>query len=737
MKKMQSIIRILYITAFLLLGSVFFPFSHICKNPGKTVYCLADVSRSITPENLKNEEEIINRFQLQARETKAVFKIITFAESPSPPKEYFSPVTPTDANRTNPESALLRAAEFARYDTLPEILLISDGGENIGDLCHAARRFRLPISVIPLPPTPTPEVSIAQFKVPFSVRRWEPFYVIVTIFSNTETKARLSLYENETLIDEKAVPVQVGKSEHTFFCRSESSHKSLWKITLNSDDDTIVENNAISAVTEILPPNHLLFVSLEPSELSLFIEMLNKSGFTSTVISPEEFPENTDSLKSFDIIFLSDIPAESLNPRQFRTLDDNVRNRGSALFVTGGPHSFAVGQYAGSDLESILPVRADYTPDQSDGNSAICFLIDRSGSTKGEKLRYAKSALTEALRLLSGKDRMGVIAFDQSPEVILPLQYALITPTVRHAVENISSGGGTDITPAIRKAEELLNNTSMKKKHIILLSDGISSPIDDKELIDDLRREKITLSIILSDDSPQKNILRSLAEETEGRFYQSTNPSSIPRLFINETERIRLAAIEETEAVPVKILNNDLTALLPTPLPPLKGYMRTEAKNGSNLLLAMPDHRPLLVQRRLGLGSVTVWTSDITPRWSAAWLSSDEAPLFWSALLRRAEKALPQPFAPVIESSPEYYPSAGGEDFLKKISEITNGQFNPTPEDFFKNRHRTSIRLSSRRFFLFAAFFLFLTASLLDRLSQRRNEHHTPSPPNSRFWDSR
>ncbi|MDO4746702.1 MAG: TIM barrel protein, partial [Bacillota bacterium] len=124
--------------------------------------------------------------------------------------------------------------------------------------------------------------------------------------------------------------------------------------------------------------------------------------------------------KNVDIVFLSDIPATALSKPQFRTLDDFVRNRGGALFLSGGIRSFASGEYPGSDLESILPVRSDYTPDRNEGGTAICFLIDRSGSMKGEKLSFAKSAVTEAMTLLSGKDRVGIIAFDQNPEVVVP-----------------------------------------------------------------------------------------------------------------------------------------------------------------------------------------------------------------------------------------------------------------------------------------------------------------------------
>lgn len=731
MKRICPTARIIYFLAFLLLGLSFLPISCDKKKTAKTVYCLADVSRSISPETLKREKLIIDRFAQEARKTKTTFRIFSFAGSPSLPQKVFNPVRPIDSDMTNPESALRAAAKLAVHDHLPEILLISDGGENEGNVLQTARQLRIPISTVHLPLPAEPEISLNRLDVPFSVRQGEPFFVTGTISSNTEAKVHLLLFENEKQIDEMDILLQPGETPFLFESQTEQRNV-VCKVTLETISDTDHENNVLSAIIEVRPTQRLLFITLDPLEISPFAESLSRYRNNITILHPNEFTENFDSLGKYDAIFLTDIPATSLSPPQIELLDDYVRNGGGALFLTGGTRSFANGEYGDSDLELILPVRSDYTADQDGAETAICFLIDRSGSMKGEKLNYAKSAVIEALNLLSGRDRTGVIVFDQAPQVIVPLQYALISPAMRQAVEKISSGGGTDIESAVREAESLLETASNARKFIILLSDGISSPIDSDGLIQVLRREKITLTAILSDENPQEMTLRRLAEKTGGVFYRSISPSSIPRLFVNETRRIRQGAIEEAESIPVKLCENGLTSGLPTPLPPLKGYVRTEAKDESEVLLAMPDTRPLLARWRLGLGTVTVWTSDITPRWYADWLSVGDTAPFWSGLIRQSVRAFPRSTAPVIGYPAERALPTEGEHFLERVAEISGGQTNPTPEEFFKNQSITSVHVSARRTFIFSAFLLFLFASLADSFLRVPNQRSRDPFLNSR-----
>ena len=63
MKKIHLITRILFVAAFFMLGLAFLPFTYPRNRSAKIIFCLADVSRSISTDNLNREEEIINRLR--------------------------------------------------------------------------------------------------------------------------------------------------------------------------------------------------------------------------------------------------------------------------------------------------------------------------------------------------------------------------------------------------------------------------------------------------------------------------------------------------------------------------------------------------------------------------------------------------------------------------------------------------------------------------------------------------
>jgi hypothetical protein len=80
--------------------------------------------------------------------------------------------------------------------------------------------------------------------------------------------------------------------------------------------------------------------------------------------------------------------------------------------------------------------------------------------------------------------------------------------------------------------------------------------------------------------------------------------------------------------------------------PPLGGYTVTRPRPRAELLLAAPNGAPLLARWQVGLGQVAAWTSDVEPRWSAAWMRWPPFAKFWAqvtrgAMRRRAANHLP------------------------------------------------------------------------------------------------
>ena len=104
----------------------------------------------------------------------------------------------------------------------------------------------------------------------------------------------------------------------------------------------------------------------------------------------------------------------------------------------------------------------------------IVFVLDRSGSMRGEKLNQAKSALEYCLENLNSRDRFNIIEFS---DAVRAFQNDLVNAGSHRRdglqyVNRITSGGGTNLHDALRHAIAMDWNES-RPRSIILLTDGL------------------------------------------------------------------------------------------------------------------------------------------------------------------------------------------------------------------------------------------------------------------------
>ncbi|MGI5830910.1 MAG: VWA domain-containing protein [Thermoguttaceae bacterium] len=712
MARFRRVILIINLAGFLLLVLAFFGISFRGKSPRKEVLCLVDDSPTLSAEAREKENELLRKFRNEARKAHVKFRTVRF----SIPVVHAPDLSPADSAATTPveyePAALLDdAAERLLYAPLPEILLLTENHQS-DTAVEVARKNRIPISVIPLPRVTSPDSSVSELKVPYKVHAEEPFRVVIRLRSNHSTEGELILAQNGAPVTVKKIALEPGETEVARELKIDTPQRTEWCVTFNTAADAVAENNRLSAVTEVTEKPRLLFATLDPSEIASFTQRLEHYGHSVLRISPDRLPEDANTLNDFSVLFLSDIPLSDLNEPKIAAIENYVRG-GGGLFLTGGLRAFALGNYNNSSLEAILPVRSDYGPDKEKTDTAVFFVVDRSGSMKGEKFEYAKAAIHAALENLSGQDHTAVILFDRQPETVVPPQYAIDTERIQEQIATLSSGGGTDVGRAVSYTFDLLRETEAGRKHIVLFSDGISPDFDVPKLTESMRREKITLTAVELGESLSDEKLKRLAEGTGGIFHLCAEAADLPRLFSEEIERVRLPAIEESEKIPEKKVFDQSTNALPNPIPPLRGYVRTMPKEEALVLLAMPDGRPLLSTWRLGLGSVTVWTSDITGRWSADWLSDSGTGRFWSELIRVCEEAPSRLCAPTFGPPPEKELRLDEEGDLRRLAEVTGGIFDPDAEHFFSRASTTSMRVPARRLFTLGAFLLFLAGEFL------------------------
>ena len=103
----------------------------------------------------------------------------------------------------------------------------------------------------------------------------------------------------------------------------------------------------------------------------------------------------------------------------------------------------------------------------------IIFILDSSGSMRGEKIKQARQALLFCLQNLNPKDKFNLIDFDDQIRLFSDTLVSANPPQVKRArnfVEQIEADGGTNIGEALRAG---LSNFGEGLNYLIFLTDGL------------------------------------------------------------------------------------------------------------------------------------------------------------------------------------------------------------------------------------------------------------------------
>ncbi len=183
-------------------------------------------------------------------------------------------------------------------------------------------------------------------------------------------------------------------------------------------------------------------------------------------------------------------------------------------------------------------------------------------------------------------------------------------------------------------------------KHVIVISDGDPTP-PTRAVINQLATNKITVTAVLcaahGNDPGAISMMRDLATKTKGRFYNVTNPKSLPRIYQKEARIISRPLIFEQANpwTPVLRYSTEPVSRIPAALPPITGFVQTSLKDSelveTPIVSPVPQSgevNPILSHWNYGLGRSVAFTSDAGRRWATAWPSWDSYAAFWSQVVR-------------------------------------------------------------------------------------------------------
>jgi Ca-activated chloride channel homolog len=635
-----------------------------------TVY-MVDVSESIPDEALKDAHDEIEK-ALREKPKDALLRVITFARRPRAVEIAEGAVTFPEIARhdiafstgggdeskgkrtglggaSDIQSALKLAYGLFPSGYVRRAVLISDGVETDGDVMAESRRAkdfgvriftRAPKRAVPA------EIAIRDLRVPDRVRVGETFALHAQVFSSRAQKARLTLKQGEAingLDGVREVDLKAGENDVPFKSVVRVAGEVTYSVELSGGgagaapfEDRFKENNRYSVTVAVPGRPTVLYVEGNTSRASYLSSALSAQEFDVDVRGPREAPQSVRELERYDMMILSDAPAESMSLTQQDAIEQYVRDVGGGFVFAGGENGFGLGGWAHSTLERILPVRMDAEKKRDEPQVAMVLVIDRSGSMSGIPLDMAKAAARATADTLSAEDMLEVIAFDSQPTRVVRLTAAKHRARIQSDIGRIEPGGGTEIFSALDAAYQTLTATRAKRKHVILLTDGQAPNQGIRDLVSGMAAEGITVSSVGLGAGVDEALLRGISEGGSGRFYKVLDPQQLPRVFTRETEMVsRNAAVEEYFQPKVVTPADFLRSVDIGSAPFLHGYVATRMKPPpAQEILSSEVGEPVLARWRVGLGWSLAWTSDVKNLWAVEWLRWPGYGQFWGQLVR-------------------------------------------------------------------------------------------------------
>ncbi|MGH2455976.1 MAG: VWA domain-containing protein, partial [Candidatus Limnocylindria bacterium] len=540
-------------------------------------------------------------------------------------------------------AAAVRLAEaIFPAGTQRRMVLLSDGNDTGGGgaqtvVAAAARGVRLDV-VLPDPATHG-EALVDGVDAPPGARVGETIELAVRVRATVETAATLRLLADGATVATRDLELEPGTISVRFVVEASEPGFHVFRAVLEPDEDRFAQNNAADAYVLVTGEPQVLLATDDAARAADLVAALAEARQNVTVVASGGVPSSLATLAGYDAVVLDNVSADALGATTMASLQVYVRDLGKGLVMLGGRDSYGAGGYLNTVMEEILPVYMTVRDRERSPDVALVAVVDKSGSmadchctgddmdtatsgTRGfEKVDIAKEAILRAADALAPTDQLGVVAFDEGAH--WALRTGPIDVNGLQGSLGFRADGQTNIFAGLKAAYDDLVRNPAKLRHIILITDGWSQSGAYDQLLADMKAAGITLSTI-GTGGGSADILRRLAEQSGGRYYDADDATTIPDIFLRETIRTAGEQIVEEAFQPIPSAPSEiLRGLDAGRLPALRGYNATTAKGTATVALLTGREDPLLAQWQYGLGRAAAWTSDTRQQWAADWIGTD------------------------------------------------------------------------------------------------------------------
>ncbi len=618
-KKAYFLLAIL-VVAVLILAKPFIPM----HTKGCHVVLVVDCSLSVSSDGAEKIKEQINR-ALDLESDSNRLSIVTFGRNVAIEKivsekysfEQFNRFI--DAESSNLNDAIAMACSLIRVNEQGKILLMTDGlyhGSVPYKAASEAYSRGIVIDGVFVADEWNLDVSVGDFHLPSKVNKNQVFQFSIEIQSNYNVTADYVLKRNDIIIKKGKLDLLHGSNQLPVIDRVAETGVASYTLMVDAEGDNYNVNDVGKGVVSVDGDKGILVVNAT-GRPDNFTRALEGVGHSVTVIGTQSKMVDLNYLAGFKTLVLENVPANAFDEKELKSMRTFVEDQGMSLLMTGGRASFGMGGYVNSPLEEILPI--DMTPklDTKQLSTALCVVLDRSGSMLARtpsgkaKMDLANMGSVSAMDLLKNTDELSVIAVDSSPHIIVPMQSigdnrASITKKVL-SIE--SQGGGIFTYTGLKAGAIELSKSKMAVRHMIIFADASDAeePGEYKQLCRELVSSGVTVSVIAmgTEGDSDADFLKDLAMAGGGNVYFSVDVDSLPRLFTQDVINVARPSFAE-ERFQLKVLPqlSTLGNFTFDSMPSVNGVNFNYVKEGAiNCVLAETDYiNPVLSFMKVGAG---------------------------------------------------------------------------------------------------------------------------------------
>ena len=599
------------------------------------VTVIADTSASMPRESIQQSQSLLR--DLDRASSGADLRLVTFAgeaqmhEVPADSSKVAIPDTaePSIGMETDIESAVDLALSTFPKQGARRILLVSDGNQTRGDALAAAIRARaegVAVYTAPSGGISRLPVQLTGISAPQSVFSGERFTVSLELESAQPLATKISITSNGHEISSKPIDLRAGSNAIDLDAHIVDTGVNSLDISLEAQGS---QQPLYSQAIAVRKPR-VLYITGQDGPSDPLLKTLDEAQIE--VQQADAFPQDPANT-NWDAVVLDNYPDQPLSPEEGAAIANYVSAGGGLIFI-GGDRNAQIAKEPSTAFDKLLPVRGDPNPAPQQP-TALVLVLDKSLSMEGPKIEMVRQAARASIAGLRRIDEVGLIAFDKEFRWVLPLTPVSEANGIDTAIESIEASGGTRIYPALEAAYEAVLPVQATRKHIILLTDGMSPPGDLPQLEQDAAKNRVTISTIGVGDDVDSKFLQEISDSTHGKSYFIEDPHKITEIVNDETKNLENTEIVEKPVHAVSVRPMELTDGIDfAHSPELLGFVKTKARTGAETILRTNTGEPLLVRWQYGLGRVAAFLSDSRARWSAGWVRWHSYGAFWPQMVR-------------------------------------------------------------------------------------------------------